>query len=117
MLAQVRAEGMHAVTWDTSAEDWSERNGKIVADRIVDRARPGSIILLHDGLDGNVHADRSVLLTASGGARLGTSLPGGRRTVTRNAAMGMAARSMNTSTMRVRLRYTGTGTSTSLRTR
>ena len=62
MLAQVRDEGMHAVTWDTSADDLSERNGTVVADRIVDRARPGSIILLHDGLDGNVRADRSVLL-------------------------------------------------------
>jgi peptidoglycan/xylan/chitin deacetylase (PgdA/CDA1 family) len=64
MLAQVRAEGMHAVTWDTSAKDWVERDGRVVADRIVDRARPGSIILLHDGLDGSVDADRSVLLTA-----------------------------------------------------
>jgi peptidoglycan/xylan/chitin deacetylase (PgdA/CDA1 family) len=64
MLAQVRGEGMHAVTWDTSAQDWSEHDGHVVANRIVDRARPGSIILLHDGLDGNVHADRSVLLTA-----------------------------------------------------
>ena len=64
MLAQVRGDGMHAVTWDTSAEDWVERDGRVVADRIVDRARPGSIILLHDGLDGNVGADRSVLLTA-----------------------------------------------------
>ena len=26
--------------------------------------KPGSIILLHDGIDGTVHADRSVLLTA-----------------------------------------------------
>jgi peptidoglycan/xylan/chitin deacetylase (PgdA/CDA1 family) len=64
MLAQVRGKGMHAVTWDTSAQDWSEHDGEVVADRIVARARPGSIILLHDGLDGNVHADRSVLLTA-----------------------------------------------------
>jgi len=64
MLAHVRHQGMHAVTWDVSAQDWSEHDGKLVAQRIVDRARPGSIILLHDGLDGNVHADRSVLLTA-----------------------------------------------------
>jgi peptidoglycan/xylan/chitin deacetylase (PgdA/CDA1 family) len=64
MLSQVRADGMHAVTWDTSAQDWVERNGRVVAEQIVDRARPGSIILLHDGLDGNVVADRSVLLTA-----------------------------------------------------
>ena len=64
MLAQVRDQGMHAVTWDVSAQDWSQHDGQLVARQIVDRARPGSIILLHDGLDGNVHADRSVLLTA-----------------------------------------------------
>ena len=28
------------------------------------RVRPGSIILLHDGLDGNVTADRSVIVAA-----------------------------------------------------
>ncbi|HEX2383909.1 MAG TPA: polysaccharide deacetylase family protein, partial [Acidimicrobiales bacterium] len=27
MLAQVRHADMHAVTWDTSAQDWAERNG------------------------------------------------------------------------------------------
>ncbi len=64
MLAQVHDDGMHAVTWDTSAQDWSEHDGALVAQRIVDRAQPGSIILLHDGLDGTVRADRSVLLTA-----------------------------------------------------
>ncbi|HEX2383223.1 MAG TPA: hypothetical protein VHI95_11335, partial [Acidimicrobiales bacterium] len=64
MLAQVRHADMHAVTWDTSAQDWAERNGQLVAHRIVQAAQPGSIILLHDGLDGNVHADRSVLETA-----------------------------------------------------
>jgi peptidoglycan/xylan/chitin deacetylase (PgdA/CDA1 family) len=64
MLAQVRDAGMHAVTWDVSAQDWVSRDGALVARRIVDRAQPGSIILLHDGLDGNVAADRSVLLTA-----------------------------------------------------
>ena len=64
MLARVRDRGMHAVTWDVSAQDWSETDGTVVARNIVDRARPGSIILLHDGLDGNVGADRSVLRTA-----------------------------------------------------
>ena len=61
MLARVTGEGMHAVTWDTSARDWSETDGKAVAQHILEHVQPGSIILLHDGLDGTVHADRSVL--------------------------------------------------------
>jgi peptidoglycan/xylan/chitin deacetylase (PgdA/CDA1 family) len=52
------------VTWDVSATDWSTTNGQQVAADVLQRARPGSIILLHDGLDGTVHANRSVLLTA-----------------------------------------------------
>jgi peptidoglycan/xylan/chitin deacetylase (PgdA/CDA1 family) len=64
MLARVEDRGMHTVTWDVSASDWTERDGAVVAAKILDRVRPGSIILLHDGLDGNAGADRSVLRTA-----------------------------------------------------
>ncbi len=64
MLAHASAQGMHTVTWDVSASDWSLRDGAEVARRILDSVQPGSIVLLHDGLDGNVGADRSVLLTA-----------------------------------------------------
>ena len=64
MLARVADEHMHAVTWDTSASDWSDTDGQRVAERILDHVKPGSIILLHDGLDGNVHADRRVLQVA-----------------------------------------------------
>jgi peptidoglycan/xylan/chitin deacetylase (PgdA/CDA1 family) len=55
---------MAMVTWDVSAADWSNTNGQQVAADVLRRAKPGSIILLHDGLDGTVHANRSVLLTA-----------------------------------------------------
>ena len=64
MLAHVADRGMHTVTWDTSAKDWVDHDGRAVAARILDQVRPGSIILLHDGLDGNVVADRSVLEVA-----------------------------------------------------
>ncbi|MEO7556512.1 MAG: polysaccharide deacetylase family protein [Acidimicrobiales bacterium] len=64
MLAHVSERGMDAVTWDVSARDWTERDGHIVAQRILADVRPGSIILLHDGLDGKVIADRSVLAVA-----------------------------------------------------
>lgn len=56
--------GMTVVTWDVSAGDWATTDGQLVASRVLDRVRPGSIIDLHDGLDGKLSADRSVLLTA-----------------------------------------------------
>ncbi len=61
---QVASEGMHTITWDVSGMDWSLTDGSEVARRILARVRPGSIILLHDGLDGVVDADRQVVLDA-----------------------------------------------------
>lgn len=66
VLARADAAGLRTVTWDVSAEDWSDTDGERVARRILDGVRPGSIVLLHDGLDGRGDAgvDRSVLLEA-----------------------------------------------------
>lgn len=64
MLAQASRKGMDTVTWDTSVPDWAATDGSLVAKQILERVRPGSIIVLHDGLDGNVTANRSVMRTA-----------------------------------------------------
>ena len=64
-MAHVAAErGMTMITWDVSAGDWATTDGQLVAQRVLAQVRPGSIILLHDSIDGNVDADRSVMLTA-----------------------------------------------------
>ncbi len=60
----VRDHDMHMVLWSASAGDWATDDAALVARRIVDEARPGAILLLHDGLDGNVNADRRVLVDA-----------------------------------------------------
>jgi len=64
MTRKATEAGMTTVLWDVSAADWSTSDGALVAQRILSKVRPGSIILLHDGLDGKLTADRSVLLTA-----------------------------------------------------
>jgi peptidoglycan/xylan/chitin deacetylase (PgdA/CDA1 family) len=64
MSYQLARKHMTMVGWDTSAADWATTDGKLVARRILSRVRPGSIIVLHDGLDGNLTADRSVLTVA-----------------------------------------------------
>jgi peptidoglycan/xylan/chitin deacetylase (PgdA/CDA1 family) len=56
--------GMKMVTWDTSAGDFATKDANKIAQRILATVKPGSIIDLHDGLDGNVQADRSVLVRA-----------------------------------------------------
>ena len=55
---------MRTVTWDDEAGDWATTDPHLVATRVLDNVRPGSIILLHDGIDGNPGADRSVVVQA-----------------------------------------------------
>jgi peptidoglycan/xylan/chitin deacetylase (PgdA/CDA1 family) len=64
MARVVDDHGMSMVGWDVSAGDWATRDAREVARAVLDDAEPGSIILLHDGLDGDVSADRSVLVRA-----------------------------------------------------
>jgi len=64
MSWQLARRHMTMIGWDTSAADWATTDGRTVARRILERVRPGSIVVLHDGLDGDVTADRSVLTTA-----------------------------------------------------
>jgi hypothetical protein len=55
---------MTMVTWDVSAGDWSTHDPAKIAQAVLSRVRSGSIIDLHDGLDGRVNVDRTVLLRA-----------------------------------------------------
>ncbi len=52
------------IGWDVSAGDWKAHNPENLAQRIVAKAKPGSIIDLHDGIDGRVDVDRTVLVAA-----------------------------------------------------
>ncbi len=64
-LAQVvRDHHMHMVLWSASAGDWATNDAQLVARRILAGARPGAVLLLHDGLDGNPAADRHVIVQA-----------------------------------------------------
>jgi peptidoglycan/xylan/chitin deacetylase (PgdA/CDA1 family) len=64
MANVVHARGMQMVTWDVSVGDWATHDAETITRRVLDKVRPGSIIDLHDGLDGNINADRSVLVRA-----------------------------------------------------
>jgi peptidoglycan-N-acetylglucosamine deacetylase len=60
----VRHARMRTVLWDVEAGDWRERDPAVLAKHILEKARPGSIILLHDGTEGIADADHSVMLAA-----------------------------------------------------
>ncbi|HXU25413.1 MAG TPA: polysaccharide deacetylase family protein [Tepidiformaceae bacterium] len=64
MSDKIDGDGMTLINWDVSAQDWIETDPQRLAKNILARVKPGSIILLHDGIDGNIGADRSVILDA-----------------------------------------------------
>jgi peptidoglycan/xylan/chitin deacetylase (PgdA/CDA1 family) len=64
MSYQLARKHMTMIGWDDSAADWATTNGITVARHILEKVKPGSIIVLHDGLDGDLTADRSVLTVA-----------------------------------------------------
>jgi peptidoglycan/xylan/chitin deacetylase (PgdA/CDA1 family) len=41
--------GMRTITWDVDPADWTDPGSAAVFERVVGAARPGSIILMHDG--------------------------------------------------------------------
>ncbi len=62
--AAVARGGMHTVTWDVSGHDWDTTDATLVATRVLRGVRGGSIVLLHDGLDGDPTIDRTVVIRA-----------------------------------------------------
>jgi peptidoglycan/xylan/chitin deacetylase (PgdA/CDA1 family) len=56
--------GMTCVTWDVAAEDWKLDDPAEIAHRVLEAVQAGSIVLLHDGHDGDVTGDRQVIVEA-----------------------------------------------------
>ncbi|HEX5595895.1 MAG TPA: polysaccharide deacetylase family protein [Micromonosporaceae bacterium] len=54
--------GMRALHWDVDPQDWAQPGAGVITKRVLDRARSGSIVLLHDG-----GGDRSGTLQACSG--------------------------------------------------
>ena len=52
------------VGWTFSPGDWRNPGTEEIINRVVNAARPGSIILFHDGLDHSQNPDRSQLIQA-----------------------------------------------------
>lgn len=56
--------GLEPVTWNAQVEDWARHSAEWFRARLHERVRPGSIVLLHDRLDGAdpASADRTAIL-------------------------------------------------------
>jgi peptidoglycan-N-acetylglucosamine deacetylase len=59
VIATAGGLGMETILWDVDPSDWTTPGSAAVYSRVVDAARPGSIVLMHDG-----GGDRSGTLAA-----------------------------------------------------
>ncbi|MBB4930666.1 peptidoglycan/xylan/chitin deacetylase (PgdA/CDA1 family) [Lipingzhangella halophila] len=61
-VAEVSQElGLAQILWNVDTEDWKDRDSEIVAQRALDDAQPGAIILMHDIHDTTVDAVPAIL--------------------------------------------------------
>ena len=65
LMRAVHNLGYTVVTWDNMTSDWNaERSGDEIIQAILRRAKPGGVIVLHDGRDTRLNYDRSHMLQA-----------------------------------------------------
>jgi peptidoglycan/xylan/chitin deacetylase (PgdA/CDA1 family) len=64
MARVVHQHHMHIALWDVSVGDWTTTDPNVVAAKVLERVQGGSIIDLHDGLEGKPWVDRSVVVKA-----------------------------------------------------
>jgi peptidoglycan-N-acetylglucosamine deacetylase len=61
---QLDERGMTCVTWNVAVQDWKLEDPSEIARRVLQAIGPGAIVLLHDGHNGEVAADRRVIVDA-----------------------------------------------------
>lgn len=62
LMRVLERDSLDTVTWDDSPVDWNPLTPQQLSDRVVAGAHPGSIILLHDGLNLVQGVDRSAVV-------------------------------------------------------
>jgi len=64
LMKVTEEDSLATVTWDDAARDWERRSADDLVTRAVNATTPGAIILLHDGLNLDHHADRTATVEA-----------------------------------------------------
>jgi len=60
-FAAAQSLGLCTVQWDVAGFDWKRRSAEQIAESVLRRSRPGSIVLLHDGdSEGKQHRRETV---------------------------------------------------------
>ncbi len=64
LLHTAAQRGLTSIGWSEDGSDWHDVSSAQIADKIIKNARPGNIILLHDGLNLGHGVDRSKTVNA-----------------------------------------------------
>jgi peptidoglycan/xylan/chitin deacetylase (PgdA/CDA1 family)/GT2 family glycosyltransferase len=65
LMRTVRHLGYTVVTWDNMTGDWkANKSAEEIGQTVVQRAKPGGVIVLHDGRDSRPNYDRNQMLQA-----------------------------------------------------
>lgn len=64
LMGVLERDSLITVNWDDAPGDWDPLPVRTIVDRTVSSARPGSIILLHDGMNAQHGADQSETVKA-----------------------------------------------------
>jgi peptidoglycan/xylan/chitin deacetylase (PgdA/CDA1 family) len=64
MARVVKDHGMRMAMWDVSVSDRGKNDARVIADKVLESVRGGSIIDLHAGLDGTSTAHRAAVVAA-----------------------------------------------------
>jgi peptidoglycan/xylan/chitin deacetylase (PgdA/CDA1 family) len=64
LMQTLKRDSLTAITWDDAAGDWDPMAPDEIVRRTVARAHPGSIILLHDGMNLQLHPDQTQTVEA-----------------------------------------------------
>jgi peptidoglycan/xylan/chitin deacetylase (PgdA/CDA1 family) len=65
LMRTVRHLGYTVVTWDNMTGDWkANKSAEEIGQTVVQRAKPGGVIVLHDGRDSRPNYNRSQMLQA-----------------------------------------------------
>jgi len=64
LMSVLDRDSLIAVTWDDAPGDWDPLPVQTIVERTLSRARPGSIILLHDGMNLEHGADQGATVRA-----------------------------------------------------
>lgn len=66
VMSEIASAGLQATNWSVIPRDWTNPGAEKIAERVIEKAQPGAIVLLHDGDSPKKQAPRDQTVEAVG---------------------------------------------------